>query len=50
VQVRFFPGAIEATDPSDPASSHPPLAAGRWGRALALLAAAAAALLVYAVW
>jgi hypothetical protein len=50
VQVRFFPGAIEATDPSDPASSHPPVAAGRWGRALVLLAAAAAALLVYAVW
>ena len=51
VQVRFFPGAIVATDPSGPASSPPVAAAGRWGRALAVLVGiVAAALLVFTLW
>jgi hypothetical protein len=49
VQVRFFPGTIDASQAVVSASSQP-LAASRWGRALAVLVGiAAATLLVFAV-
>jgi hypothetical protein len=46
VQVRFLPAEIAAIDPLARTASQPPAAAARWGRALAVLAALVAAVLV----
>ena len=46
VQVRLFPAAVAAVDPLALTASQPPAATARWGRALAVLAALVAAVLV----
>jgi hypothetical protein len=46
VQVRLFPAAVAAIDPLALAASQPPAAATHWGRALVVLAALVATVLV----